>query len=330
MSLQPTCILCLSACDAASFLTSCEHFFCGRCAKRLLQGAPSVGGNSCSPLSLPAPCPICRKPGVQLLSLTHRSIRPLFQDPTELMQQSNRMVSAQLRHYRQIHQRMMEALKVLNTKYQGMERALKDTKRELQDTKATLRTVQQFTQKQNKEIDELSRAASQKGLQPHGREEGSSAAPRLSPSLSSRRPSEDPEWVSMLMRGGSCAGDTAHAFPRTHSASQIPLNSSPASFSALGWAATSGVLKRSRDDETARAVQASARDSRSAAHAPSPDDAAATPRSHPSMSDTTNSPAPNPPLSGRSFNSYQDATCRNTISAPSPLRGLLRSSVLKK
>lgn len=94
------------------------------------------------------------------MAIAHKNLRPLFQDTCVTMEQSNRVIKSQLHHYRQIQHRMTEALKVLNTKYQAMEKSLKAAKHELKETKETLRTVQQYTQKQKKEIAVLSKNAS--------------------------------------------------------------------------------------------------------------------------------------------------------------------------
>lgn len=166
MSLEPTCILCLSACDQNGVLTSCDHFFCSRCVQRLQKTNsinhnnhhPGGNGNEGGATSGQA-CPICKMPGYQVMPVAHKNLRPLFQDSVLPMEQSSRVIKSQLHHYRQIQRRMAEALKVLNTKYQTMEKALKQAKQELRETKETLRTVQQYTQKQKKEIDALSKSA---------------------------------------------------------------------------------------------------------------------------------------------------------------------------
>eukprot|EP00796_Vickermania_ingenoplastis_P004327 gene4327-3141_t len=209
MSLQPTCILCLSLCDGSGFLTIVP-----RCPYRR---PPSKA------------CPVCKKQGYQLLSLSHKSVRPLFQDPMEIMQQSNRVLGAQLLHYRQIQQRMTEALKVLNSKYQQMDRSLKAAKQELHDTKETLRTVQQYTQKQSQEIDALSRGASHAGQDCY-------RAQRLPSQPVSRQGSEDPHcwpWLAGHPSPSQSRAEGSHS----HSGSGM----------GLGWSATSSVMKRPRE-----------------------------------------------------------------------------------
>lgn len=188
MALIPSCSLCLAVCDAQSFLTSCEHFFCGRCVRRLqhpaLRSFRENGGcgdtasgppfsafgevDSASPSSISlqsgleklppsAPvCPVCKAKGYQLLPITNKNLRPLFEDTSAAMERNQRVVSAQLRHYRQIHRRMTEALKVLNTNYRTLEKNHKAVQQELKDTKETLRTLQQYAAKQKQEIDSLS------------------------------------------------------------------------------------------------------------------------------------------------------------------------------
>lgn len=188
MALIPSCSLCLAICDAQSFLTSCEHFFCGRCVRRLQHpalrsfrengscgdgalGPPfsafgeanSASSSSTSlqsgleklPPSVPV-CPVCKAKGYQLLPITNKNLRPLFEDTSGAMERNQRVVSAQLRHYRQIHRRMTEALKALNTNYRALEKNHKAVQQELRDTKETLRTLQQYTAKQKQEIDSLS------------------------------------------------------------------------------------------------------------------------------------------------------------------------------
>lgn len=184
MALIPSCALCLTVCDAQSFLTSCEHFFCGRCVRRLQHpalrsfnggngsgedktGLPFEGfgaADSCSsvqggvekaPPSTPV-CPVCKARDYQLLPITHKNLRPLFEDTSATMERNQRVVSAQLRHYRQIHQRMTDAFKVLNTNYRALEKKIKSLQQELKDTKETLRTLQQYTEKQKQEIEMLS------------------------------------------------------------------------------------------------------------------------------------------------------------------------------
>lgn len=248
MSLEPSCILCLSQCDNGGFLTSCEHFFCSRCVQRLQQQRQHNGNG------LQA-CPICKKQDIKLLPLTHKSLRPLFQDPGAIMNQSQRVVTAQLMHYRQIHHRMREALKVLNAKYQGMDGTLKATQRELQETKETLRTVQQYTQKQKKEIEELSKSSSAQPYHPsgisHSRESSFSA--RLSPHQHTAK-EHMPLWASGQ---GATGTSPSPSFPHLcgeepqspcHTKAQIPH-----SFPSLGWSATSSVMKRCREDEGAAA-----------------------------------------------------------------------------
>lgn len=181
MALIPSCALCLAVCDAQSFLTSCEHFFCGRCVRRLQHpalrsftgnsdnvedktglhfgtfGTVDSGGTQGGSEKLPPPiCPICKARGYQLLPITHKNLRPLFEDTSAVMEQNQRVVSAQLRHYRQIHRRMTDAFKVLNTNYRALEKKMKTLQQELKDTKETLRTLQQYAEKQKKEIEVLS------------------------------------------------------------------------------------------------------------------------------------------------------------------------------
>lgn len=288
MSLQPTCLLCLSPCDGNSFLTSCEHFFCSRCTQQL--NHPQAGlhkklSSSDSATLSGMVCPICKARGYQLLPVTHKSLRPLFQDAAAAISQSQRVLTSQLRHYRQVHRRMSEALKALSKKCSDMEKNLRLTTQELGDTKETLRTVQQYTQKQKKEIDALSQQRGNShpsdpryGHPCPGSHRGTSHG------SGGRQISEDPQWVQQMMRGStpialsqvptepllydrapnpSLFTPQGYRVPSPHDSqgagmhsnrftapSRGDSNSSAAFPGSFGWSAVSSVLKRPREADS--------------------------------------------------------------------------------
>src|SRR4051812_6239798 len=100
--LRPSCIVCVSDCDADAIFTSCHHFVCSRCV------AKYPGGS----------CPRCRQPCRYVRVGSSALVTERLQtDPLRLLQCATAALDFQHRQEQFTHARLKELVTMFNSQH---------------------------------------------------------------------------------------------------------------------------------------------------------------------------------------------------------------------
>lgn len=130
MPFRPSCVMCVSDCDANAVLTNCQHFLCVRCVAKYPQGQ----------------CPRCQKPCKVIRLSAPNFPRDMMEriqaDPVKLTQSLAQTLDFQRRQESLASQRLKELVTALNNSNRSMAAQMQSMQQELAAAKSQVQALE--------------------------------------------------------------------------------------------------------------------------------------------------------------------------------------------